>query len=538
MALQRTGSRSGNRGRLVPGLLVALAIASFQLAISRGVFVYGDDVLMYEVAASIARGRGLEVTSPSDDGDVARSIPGIDGRQYAKYGIGLSIVAAPFSMLGDSPLIQGLALPETVDRVGNPRAGASVFAAGLANVAVAGVLALVLFLLCLELGYGVRAALAVSLVAGLATPFPHYAAGFLSEPLSALCLALGVLGLAMSDGAHERPTSSELGGLGRATGGATAAPWAGPLVGGLAGGFALLTRPLHLLCVVPLGVWMGWFALAAPRSSRASRWNGFLLFALLVAIATAAIGLANFTRFGSIFETGYGGEARRFETPLFEGLLGQILSPGKGVLWYCPAVILGLAGARGFWRRAPRVASAILTGSLLLVLVTSKYYQWHGGGSWGPRFLVPLLPLWLLPAAEAFSEWSNGAVWRRALGVLLIGLSLIAAMLPVLVPFDRHVIDVNSESGHFEASTWTWRKSPLVLAAAEAPEALAQAAAKLLGTAPLEATHLEPGRLHAPDAAFVRYGSHALLQWARGGLALALFTLAGAVFCVWRPRSD
>ncbi len=36
------------------------------------------------------------------------------------------------------------------------------------------------------------------------------------------------------------------------------------------------------------------------------------------------------------------------------------------------------------------------------LLLISRYYQWFGGGSWGPRFLVPLLPLWILPAAEVF----------------------------------------------------------------------------------------------------------------------------------------
>jgi len=534
MAPERTGLGLRSRRWLVPGLFAGLAITSIQLAIARGVLIYGDDVLMFEVADSIARGRGLEVSSPSDDGDVARSIPGIDGRRYAKYGIGLSIVAAPFSALGDSALIQRLELPETVDRVGNPRAGARVFAAGLANVAVAGSLAVVLYLLCLQLGHEPRVGLVLSLLAGLATPLPHYAAGLLSEPLSALCLALGVLGLAMSHGAPDRPCRDEVGSLENPRRRAIAMQWAGPFVGGLAGGCALLTRPLHLLFVVPLGISMGWQALRSPRLARGARWRGLQLWALLVAVAGAAIALANLTRFGSIFETGYGGEARRFETPVLEGLFGQIMSPGKGVVWYCPLVILGVAGMRRFWRRSPSVAVAVAAGSLSLLLVTSKYYQWHGGGCWGPRFLVPILPLWVLPAAEVLSSWRGTTVWRRSLTSLVVGLSLVAAMVPVLVPFDRHVVDASRLQGRFATSAWTWKESPLVLALAEAPEALGQAVSKTLGQAPLEATHLRPSQLHAPDTAFVRYGSHALLQWARGALAIALVALAGAAVAAWR----
>ena len=79
-----------------------------------------------------------------------------------------------------------------------------------------------------------------------------------------------------------------------------------------------------------------------------------------------------------------------------------------------------------------------------------------------------------------------------------------------------------------------WRGSPLRLAAAEAPAALVQTVAKLAGAAPLEANHLAPSRLHAPDAAFVRYGSHALLMWTRAGLALALVALGGAMLLARR----
>ncbi len=483
-------------------------------------FVYGDDVLMFQVARSLSERGSLEVTSPDDRGAVARSIPGRDGRRYAKYGPGLSLVAVPFVRLGESGAIRALELPETVDEAGNARAGGSVFAAGLVNAAVAGALAAALFLLALELGYGARPALATALLASLASPIPHYAAGFLSEPLSALCLALGVLALARSEKLHR-----EEGEGGRAVG------WgSGPLVGGFATGLALLTRPLHLLFILPLGAGMLSSALRAPRSRRAST---LLLWAFPVAVATLGFGFANLSRFGSVLETGYGAEASSFGTPLVEGLTGQLLSPGKGLLWFCPAALLGLAGFRGLWRRSPRVSATLLSGSLLLLLTTSKYYQWHGGGCWGPRFLVPLLPLWLLPAAELLSRWGSLGGARRALVVALVALSLAVAAVPILVPFDRHAVDVNVEPERFAASVWSWRASPLFLAAAEAPAAVGQTLRKLAGAAPLEATHLEPTRLHAPDAAFVRYGSHALLQVTRGAMVLAALALGLAILVVW-----
>ncbi len=234
------------------------------------------------------------------------------------------------------------------------------------------------------------------------------------------------------------------------------------VIGGVAAGLALLTRLLHLLFVVPLAGAMLRSATRDSGSPRAPRWRAFLLWAFPVLAATAAIGLANFVRFGSVLETGYGAEASSFDAPLLEGLAGQLVSPGKGLLWFCPAVLLGLAGFRGLWRRSPWVAGTILSGSVLLLLATSKYYQWHGGGCWGPRFLVPLLPLWLLPAAEVFSRWGSLAAFGARWSSRSSRSRSAAAALPILVPFDRHVVDVNLRAR-------TFRRVGLDLARVAAP---------------------------------------------------------------------
>lgn len=45
------------------------------------------------------------------------------------------------------------------------------------------------------------------------------------------------------------------------------------------------------------------------------------------------------------------------------------------------------------------------------------------GWAWGPRFLVPLLPLWFLPIAFSFPAWhprKRVVLWRAAIGVSIL----------------------------------------------------------------------------------------------------------------------
>jgi hypothetical protein len=49
-------------------------------------------------------------------------------------------------------------------------------------------------------------------------------------------------------------------------------------------------------------------------------------------------------------------------------------------------------------------------------IVYSKWWAWHGGWCWGPRFLVPVIPLLLLPGLAAISVKGR---WLLATAILL-----------------------------------------------------------------------------------------------------------------------
>lgn len=129
--------------------------------------------------------------------------------------------------------------------------------------------------------------------------------------------------------------------------------------------------------------------------------------------ALVLAGLANWLRFGSLSETGYGEEASRFVTPLLEGLRGLLLSPGRSLFLFAPIALLGILAAR----RLPAPALLLcLATPLVHVLVIARWHSWPGGASWGPRLLLPVLPLLAAPAVLLSARATVAAL---ALGALV-----------------------------------------------------------------------------------------------------------------------
>jgi len=482
-----------------PALLLVLAFAAFYAATTRGVFVFGDDLLMYQVTEAVVERGAIDVSSPSDRGVVARSIPGREGRRYSKYGLGLSLAAVPFDFAGRVAERAGVDLPATTDSEGSPRTGTRVFAVGLTN-ALAGALAvLALFTLALEAGFTTRVATGLAALLGLGTLFAHYAATFLSEPLAAAALT----GSAAAALRWRRLFDDGEGEARRAARAAAAS--------GLLAGAAILVKTAHLIAAAPIGLWIGWVAWRSVGRSQSARLGAPRLWSLSVLPGVGASAAYNWARFGSVLATGYGEEATRFTT-----------SP-----WVdAPPLLLALAGARALLRRRPDAFWLVVGVATGPILLASAYYQWHGGGSWGPRLLLPILPLLLLPAGEVVARAAEGGVRARVglAGCALAGLAVVA--LGLLVPFDlynREIWPTPREPRPELLADAIWRPSasPLLVHARQLPRAAESTSRLLLGLERLPGA-LEKERPGLPDLAFARYGSHALLQWTRAGLLVAL----------------
>ncbi|MCB9418594.1 MAG: hypothetical protein H6667_02230 [Ardenticatenaceae bacterium] len=170
-------------------------------------------------------------------------------------------------------------------------------------------------------------------------------------------------------------------------------------------GISLVFRPTNLLA---LPIWL----LSVWRKGHKTWWSGWP-----IALSLGTLAFYNYHRFGSIVTSGYEGET--FNSSLWEGLYGLLLSPGRSVFVYSPIFLLVLPGAVWWWRKDRRITAVCLLTIFSYLVVMSLWHRWDGGWTWGSRLLTPTLPLWgvlLAPAIEHI--WTNK--WLMGVTLLLV----------------------------------------------------------------------------------------------------------------------
>jgi SAM-dependent methyltransferase len=341
MSLASAGGRSRVEGWLSRGdrrvaLLLFVLVCAGYLLVQEGAISGYDGRTMYGVTQAM-----IERSTFAVDPEL-NTLPGRGGLEYSRYGLGLSLLAAiPYLLL--RPLV-GLA----------PDPGRLLEAAAGATMAfVTGGLVVALFLLARRLGAGVRPAAIVAIGAVVGTFALPYGKEFFSEPLAALCLVVAVERL-----------------LARRPG------WAG-----VALGLAILTRPQNVL-LAPVFAAVAW---------RRDGLRALPRLGLGMVPGVVLTGAYNVLRFGNPLDLGY--QDVGLTTPFLDGATGLLVEPRKSVLLFAPIVLLLPWVVRHSWR-TNRLATVLIGAQVAItVVLTAKWFAWHGGWSWGPRLLLPAVLL-------------------------------------------------------------------------------------------------------------------------------------------------
>ena len=397
---------------------IYLLFLSVYLVTGPGHFYSTDHIAVYLTTQSLVEDHSLAIKP------IARAVVGRDGKTYGRYGLLQSVVSIPLYEIGTS--IDSLASPPMRNVLAGPNLGdwggtVPIFFVSLLNAFVTPFTCLLLFLFALRLGFSRAIAFGVMLLFGFSTLTWTYARDYFQHPLETLFLFLCAY-LLFAHRDRLTPTAA--------------------FSAGLAFGLAVLTR-LNITLVLPF--FAAYVLLLATRpddlsdamerdslvdrlrlgpirglatrciadwwSIRALRVVAAFLVPPLLAIGLY-LGLNNY-RFGTVRDPAVhnilGGSA-----DIFIGLYGNLLSPGRSVLLYSPPLILGLIGFRAFSRRYREEAlliAGVVVGYLLLYSIP---VDWDGGWSWGPRYLLALVPFLMLPAGYVLTSR-----WRIAVAVVL-----------------------------------------------------------------------------------------------------------------------
>lgn len=149
------------------------------------------------------------------------------------------------------------------------------------------------------------------------------------------------------------------------------------------------------------------------------------LFCLPLAPLIAIVGAHNYYYWDhnilGAFGAMYGGQARGLlQLDRLTGVAGLLVSPNRGLLVFTPIALIGVVGmARQFVSREGRQAVLLIfsVASLVHLYIAGTYREWWGGWSFGPRYLVDILPVLAVAAATV---WPRMPSWSRKLALLAL----------------------------------------------------------------------------------------------------------------------
>jgi len=461
---QQVGNKSAPPGRL--SLWILLTFSFFYLLCSSGHIYTPDGVIMYRVTKSMMDQGSCSI-------EMLEAIPGFGGtlvtrsdeaepKFFAKYGLGFSLAAAPSYLAGkalaphaqdseSSIFFRPLFYNSNSDHF---TTAFESFAAGWTNSIVTAAILVLLFLVCLELRCSTKISLLTAAIAGIASPLLHYSKTFFSEPLATLGL-VGFLLFAIRGSKKSAPS------------------WTWGLAG-LMLSITILTKLFLAILLVPAAVLL---IIYSRRQTWRWSWPRLALFAAGVIISIVIIGFYNYLRFSRVLETGYGHEVESWSTPFISGLWGLLASPGRGLLLYCPICLLTLVAWNGFARKFRAESIFIFLCVITLTVGYAKWYSWEGGWCWGPRFLIPVVPLLALPLATLFISTSGRRPQRfqRAALSVVLAIALIVAVNGIVTNYFDFYLDLKTAHKQNPASflergftdfndvmRWDWTQSPLL----------------------------------------------------------------------------
>lgn len=428
-------------GKRIPlGLFVTCLLA--YLLVWSGHHYSIDGMLLFQTAKPLAFKGSLRMEPPV--------VWGSQVVHVSKYGVGLPALYAPvlwllgLTVLNGEPILRNAPFQLGVRYNKALLADPAYRYASLLHPLVTALTAVLLYWFAVRLGFSQKKSVAAALIFGLASPALPYAKFDYSQPLCALFLLAAFYGLA---------SARESGKV----------KWLA--LSGVASGMLLLTRNEFLFLQFGL-LLPGIFWIFSP--GKLNGWRQAARAAAVYACSTAPWIIVLFSlnriRFGSWFSTGYPVLKFAFNVPrILAALTGNLVSPGRGMLIYFPAVIFSVF----CWPRVRKnkVLAVMLAAIAAAFLFYSVWKKWGAGICWGPRFLIPYLPLLSVLSLSGFESMTilPGRARATAAGIL-VALGGIFSLQGSLFNFNPYyqAIFISGVRPGIGDYNFSWRYSPLV----------------------------------------------------------------------------
>ena len=205
-------------------------------------------------------------------------------------------------------------------------------------------------------------------------------------------------------------------------------------IAGLAAGFAVASEYPGVFPCAVIGLYLGYTGV--PRMIR---------YGIGTVPAALLILANNYATTGSPLSISYGanpnfpeintGNSMGFNAPNIDTMIWLFWGEYRGLFFWCPVLILSLAGLVELLKRERAIAIMVVATTLMILLQVSAFYSAFGGNSVGPRYLAPALPFIGLAAAYGAKQWPEPALVLTAVSVVMTMLITAIAIDPPMDVF-------------------------------------------------------------------------------------------------------
>lgn len=361
------------------GLLIFCLISLIYFLSAKGNIEVSDTYFSIQTAKTIVANHSLSAEG-CRSGFCHKSE--LDGKYYSKYGLGLAFIFTPYVLLAKNiAAFTGLPEKQLID-----------FLLSFYNIFFGAGVCVIMFYLIRFFGNSNRISLIMALLLGLGTFCWRYSVWDFPETTQMFFLFLSIYCLLKN-------SIKEV------------------ILGALSFSCLFLLKTLYMV-YLPIFLL---YILMKNRQNIKDLLRRECIFIFITLMGFGFILFLNYIRFGEFLEFGYGGEAANFYlSGIKEHATKLLYWLDKGVFIYNPLFILGIFGYLKFFKTFRKEAVFFISVIALNFILTCMWYAWYGGCSWGPRYLVPVAPLWLIPCYIFF--YKKGAV--KAVLITLIFLSV------------------------------------------------------------------------------------------------------------------
>lgn len=359
------------------------------------------------VAASIRSGHGVETSMHVKA--LGGAVLGKDGRPYAAHDIGMTLAYLPLTLLpGTVRKTNGYTcVPENSTDCWRTMAkaeptGRLSFLASFLPPMIGALLIVAFAELLVAFRFDVRTSVITALLLAFTTLIWVYSHISFDATLCALLMTAGSLRVVnYRTCRHDRDL----------------------LVGSalLAGAILVRTDSLPIVAVLSIPIAL---ELWRRRAHRTVIVRSALIWIAPIIVAVAANAWYNWLRFGSPFENGHLNDPLlQPTTPIVAGLIGQIASRGKGMIFYSPLLIFALIAWPRFVRKNRILAWTFLGVIATQLLLHAPLAVWSGDEAWASRHTVQVTAICFIPLAFVVRDLLRDHKRSRLVTVAFISLA-------------------------------------------------------------------------------------------------------------------